>query len=336
MALKLNERYPGRFNNPNADYPQGSFKNRTTPDAKDGSYLEKDWANDKEGFFQSLLTSAALVPNGQVDTAVASQYHDALVSIINSLVPAQVAHGQCRLTFVSATSIKLSPLNGRSLMIGGVPRQLPAAGISLANTGLSASTFYYIYAAWSGSAIILEASATGHSQDATTGVEIKTGDATRTLVGALQTNASTQFTDSVSARNVASYFNRRNRNIGVFAGSGITLISTSEVEVSTSLRLQFVSWGDEIVTIDIGGQFQVGLSQSIGLQPFVDGVAYGNRTADFSNTSATGMTFASTGRGSLPANTPLAEGFHTVTVVGAVTGSTGTVNFINHTGEVRQ
>lgn len=54
MSLKLNERYPGRFNNPSTDYPGGSFKNRTTPDSKDGSYLEKDWANDKEGFFQSL------------------------------------------------------------------------------------------------------------------------------------------------------------------------------------------------------------------------------------------------------------------------------------------
>ena len=47
MSLKLNERYPARFNNPTAGYPQGSFKNRTTPTAKDGSYLEKDWANDK-------------------------------------------------------------------------------------------------------------------------------------------------------------------------------------------------------------------------------------------------------------------------------------------------
>lgn len=81
MSLKLNERYPGRFNNPSADYPGGSFKNRTTPDAKDGSYLEKDWANDKEGFFQSLLSAAGITANGAVDKVGASQFFDALLAL---------------------------------------------------------------------------------------------------------------------------------------------------------------------------------------------------------------------------------------------------------------
>lgn len=78
MSLKLNERYPGRYNNPSADYPLGSFKNRTAPGAKDGSYLEQDWANDKEGFFQSLLSLAGITPNGSVDKVGASQFFDAL------------------------------------------------------------------------------------------------------------------------------------------------------------------------------------------------------------------------------------------------------------------
>lgn len=81
MSLKLNERYPGRMNNPSADYPQGSFKNRTAPSAKDGSYLEKDWANDKEGFFQSLLSAAGIIANGAVDKVGASQFFDALQAL---------------------------------------------------------------------------------------------------------------------------------------------------------------------------------------------------------------------------------------------------------------
>lgn len=81
MALKLNERYPGRFTNPSADYPQGSFKNRTRPTAKDGSYLEKDWANDKEGFFQSLLSAAGQIADGTVDKVGASQYFNAMKTI---------------------------------------------------------------------------------------------------------------------------------------------------------------------------------------------------------------------------------------------------------------
>ena len=84
MSLKLNERYPGRYNNPSADYPLGSFKNRTAPGAKNGSYLEQDWANDKEGFFQSLLSLAGITPNGSVDKVGASQFFDALQKLKQS------------------------------------------------------------------------------------------------------------------------------------------------------------------------------------------------------------------------------------------------------------
>lgn len=82
MSVQLNERYPGRFDNPSSQYPQGAFKNRSAPGVLDGSYLEKDWANDKEGLFQSLLVGAGLTPNGRVDTVGDSQYFDALLQLI--------------------------------------------------------------------------------------------------------------------------------------------------------------------------------------------------------------------------------------------------------------
>lgn len=104
MSLKLNERYPGRYNNPSADYPQGSFKNRTAPTAKDGSYLEQDWANDKEGFFQSLLATAVIEANGAVDKVGASQAFDALL---------QLGQGQAGVAFTTggtATVLTLTPI----------------------------------------------------------------------------------------------------------------------------------------------------------------------------------------------------------------------------------
>lgn len=81
MALKRNERYPGRYSNPTTDHPQGAFKNRTAPSAQDGSYLEKDWTNDWDGFFGRLLTLAGITPNGNADTALVSQYYDALKAL---------------------------------------------------------------------------------------------------------------------------------------------------------------------------------------------------------------------------------------------------------------
>ncbi|MBP0532956.1 hypothetical protein J8J19_22570, partial [Mycobacterium tuberculosis] len=56
----------------------------------------------------------------------------------------QVGHGQCRLSYVSGTQLKLSPYNGNNLIINGVPQQIPSAGVTLANTGLAASTKYYV------------------------------------------------------------------------------------------------------------------------------------------------------------------------------------------------
>lgn len=107
MALKLNERYPGRFNNPDAAYPQGSFKNRTTPTAKDGSYLEKDWANDKEGFFQSLIASAGVVPDGLPDEVGASQYFFSLIQIIQDQVGPDYLNS-ARINVASASNVNLT------------------------------------------------------------------------------------------------------------------------------------------------------------------------------------------------------------------------------------
>lgn len=84
MALKRNETYPGRFNNPTTAHPQGAFKNRTAPGAQDGSYLEQQWANDWDGFFGRLLTIAAIDANGNVDTALDSQYYTALIAAVKS------------------------------------------------------------------------------------------------------------------------------------------------------------------------------------------------------------------------------------------------------------
>ena len=80
MAINRATRYPGRFDAPNAGQPEGAFKNKTGPGAVDGSYLEKDWANDMSAFFSSLLAGDAA--SGTVDEVGASQYFDSLLNLI--------------------------------------------------------------------------------------------------------------------------------------------------------------------------------------------------------------------------------------------------------------
>lgn len=95
MAIDRSARYPGRFDSPTAARPQGAFKNRTAPGAKDGSYLERDWANDWDGFFGSLMRSAGMTANGTPDTALESQYFDAHNKIITDAVKVKITGDYC-------------------------------------------------------------------------------------------------------------------------------------------------------------------------------------------------------------------------------------------------
>lgn len=80
MAINLFNKYGSRANPPSIDYPQGSIKNRSAPDVKDGTPLDADWANDHQGFFQSILSYFGVTANGTPDKVGASQYFDALMS----------------------------------------------------------------------------------------------------------------------------------------------------------------------------------------------------------------------------------------------------------------
>src|SRR3954464_2167217 len=88
--------------------------------------------------------------------------------------PAAVAfpHGQCRLVYIDANTIRLMPYDGNRLFIGNAAQVVPSAGVALAVAGLTAGARYYIYAWMNGAAMTLETSATGHAQDQATGVEI--------------------------------------------------------------------------------------------------------------------------------------------------------------------
>lgn len=79
MALIRSNTYAGRYEDPTQEQPQGAFKNRTTANGQDGSYLEQQWLNDWSALFSSLLQGGAMTANGQVDSVGASQYYDALL-----------------------------------------------------------------------------------------------------------------------------------------------------------------------------------------------------------------------------------------------------------------
>lgn len=157
----------------------------------------------------------------------------------------QIGHGQCRLSVASATSLKLSPYNGNVLVINGIPQTIPSAGVTLSNAGLAASTLYYVYAYMNSGTMTLEVVTTSHATG-TNGVEIKSGDATRTLVGMIYTNASSQFVDSASSRTCLNWFNRRKIIASTNVAGPFSFTNSSLAELTSTARAQFLMWSDDV------------------------------------------------------------------------------------------
>jgi hypothetical protein len=80
MATRLEDEYPaGRLNPPSGAYPDGSFKNETTPGVSDdGTPVDDGWLNNREGFFQGLLALSGITPSGTPDTVLVFDYLKAL------------------------------------------------------------------------------------------------------------------------------------------------------------------------------------------------------------------------------------------------------------------
>ncbi len=71
----------GRVTAPSTAYPLGSAKDDSTGTAGDGTPIKVAYMNDLYGWQQALLRSAGLAPTGNADTAVASQYLQAIAQI---------------------------------------------------------------------------------------------------------------------------------------------------------------------------------------------------------------------------------------------------------------
>jgi len=158
--------------------------------------------------------------------------------------------GQCYLT-KSGANLVLQPYNGNQLFVNGAFRTIPAAGVPLAPTGLTASVTYYIYAFVIGGALALEASTTAWAIDGATGITIKTGDATRTLVGMARPIAGPAWVDTAASRLVASHYNRRFKIGSIGPVSASVIAVWSEIP---SVRTEFLVWNGDQVHQSVQGQ----------------------------------------------------------------------------------
>lgn len=82
-----------RITAPSPTYPYGSSKDETGDGANDGTPYFKARADDIFGFQQAVLTEADIIPSGNADTALDSQYLQGLKQIISSLTGNELDNG---------------------------------------------------------------------------------------------------------------------------------------------------------------------------------------------------------------------------------------------------
>jgi len=236
---------------------------------------------------------------------------------------------QCRLT-KSGANLLLSRCNGLGLTINGVAYAIPSAGVTLAPTSLSVGTTYYIYAYMNAGTMTLEASTTTHATDTTTGMEIKSGDATRSLVGMARTITGPAWSDLFAQRFVASYYNRRPIEMRAVLASNQAVSSATFGEISTTLRLEFLQWLGESAPFNFQGSMLGSLANSI----YTNQLSYDSATAtseSYSDVQAFAANAWMNPACNLIATANSAEGYHLVTPLARQSGG-ATATYIGSGG----
>jgi hypothetical protein len=207
--------------------------------------------------YTSLTTVKVLLDSGALDSGL-SAFSYGIASADNTSVPFISRDQQCgRLVYVSATQIRLDPQDGNTIWVYSGSnwrrRIIPSAGITMANTGIAANFAGYIYLYDNAGVLTMESSLTAPAVDASSGLKIKTGDATRLLVALVKCQGSTPGQFQTPGL-VLSWYKRRAIQVpGAALTAAATTSSTSYVELEVAAQVKFCTWAEEAVLAQFSG-----------------------------------------------------------------------------------
>jgi hypothetical protein len=262
-----------------------------------------------------------------------------IITITNTVASANAPTGigTARLIRNSTTQIQLNQ-GVIPLRVSGIWTSRPITSpITLSNATMAANTAYYIYAVDSGGATVLEFSATGHSTDGNFGVEVKSTDVNRTLVGAVYMNPSGQFQNGVTGPTaspnsgflgVRSWYNRAaSLGVQVQNSTGATTGGASFGELDSDMRIVAFCWADDLIHLGYWGN---SINSSAGNTNYL-GIAvdvFTSALAGFvvaTTIQTAGGTITTQGYpAAISGMTSVSEGAHVFSLVACTTGGTAT------------
>jgi hypothetical protein len=318
------------------------------------SYIQGATVNYQGKLYQSITSVAAGAWNPAQWALVVQQFY--VDSSVNAFCPQN-----CRFICTGTTTTNLSPFNGSKIKINGAYYDIPASGIQAVNTNLmingvggrtlAASAPYYVFAFATGPTTIgLDFRTTGaggyaHVMSSTPGnlgVEImcNTDGSGKndgyTFVGLIVASSASQFSDTVGTRQVLSWYNRRPKSLLGPAIGAVNTTATGAQELSPSQRQYFLNWINQDVYLGVIGYSYIDTAgQATFIQVSSDGVILTNPFPYNTHAAVSYANNLSFGQWMDGTAAPFASelGLHSSSIVGAVTGGTGTFN-VRQTGMI--
>lgn len=231
-----------------------------------------------------------------------------------------------RLAWASTASLSYVPYNGAYLKINGTLYRIPATGVvglaatnvfveGVSSQNLATASNYNVYAFVNGGVITADFSGVGHSASTTAnnvGIEVKTGDDSRSLIGKIRTPTSgaVGFVDDAQHRFVRSWFNRFGQSfLGQYVTDHTTTATAAYLEVNTEIRCEFLVWsGEPVQAAATGAAFASPQACICALG--VDGPA--TQFGGAAIIQGSGLYFAPSAVG---ASNSIAEGYHFLTLL---------------------
>jgi hypothetical protein len=207
-----------------------------------------------------------------------------------------VACSQARLS-VSGANILMVPSKGNKININGSLYTIPSGGITLAATGAAANTNYFIYALQTAGVVSMERDVTVPAVDTTTGMPIKSGDSTRTLVGYARTTAASAWVDSVTQRFLLNFWDPQPLYLEkpLLTLSGAFGLNAYAIVPGGVTKLEFLTWGTHSIEWEWMGFGSTNVANNTYIMAALDG---GNTDAcDSVSAGTVGLTYSMQAQG---------------------------------------
>lgn len=313
-------------------YDAGTTDNQDTFSDRASTTTETNpLTSDSNGIFSAFFTVGLvkLVLKDSLGTTISTWDNVEVLAPPAAAVQLDLSEqGHCRLVYTNTTTLTLTQWNGSAVMLktGSLweKQDIPAAGLTLGISGLSAATLYYIYLYNDVSSLKLETSTTAYAADAAFGFKVRSNNETRLLVGMAYLLAGPIFADADTTRNVRSWFNDDGVKMRSRFTADRSTASATFIEINSEIGVEGLVWNNEMIEYSMNGI----IDSSDAASTMYTAISEDSTTAAlYTQWALAGAVSAERNMSINQSNAASADGHHNWRLLGKETAASGTVKW---------